>query len=245
MIKIQSLGALLLGVGAAALLATPLMSPAQTGGATAKRKPALMPVYQPPMRGTTVGGRIGGGTRGTAEQPITLSVLAPEHPGLTVNPQPRLYWYLSDTVAVAAELTVIDRRKADPLLELAIAPPIQAGIHTLDLARHGVRLDPGARYEWFVALVVDRQQRSHDIVAGGEVDLVAPPAGLEGRLADAGAAGGAGVYAGAGMWYDAIDSASLRVARNPGDALARAQRAALLEQVGLAHVAAYDRGDKP
>jgi hypothetical protein len=244
--NVQSLKGLLLGASAVALLYTPLPSPAQTTGASpSQASGAMMPVYQPPLRGTTAGGRIGGGSRGTGEKSITLSVLAPEHPGLTVNPQPRLYWYLSDTVDVAIEVTVVNKHGVDPLLEVALAPPLEGGIHSLDLAQHGVRLEPGVRYEWFVALVVDEKQRSSDIVAGGEIELVGLAAGLPRKVADAGEAGGAGVYAGAGIWYDAIDSASLRVAQSPADALARAQRAALLDQVGLQHVAAFDRSWKP
>jgi hypothetical protein len=174
-----------------------------------------------------------------------MSVLAPEHPGLTVSAQPRLYWYLSETVAIPAEFTVVDRRSADPLLELTVAAPIQRGIHAMDLEQHGVRLEPGVRYEWYVALVVDPRQRSNDIVAGGEIELVSPAADLERSLAGAGENSGPAIYAGAGIWYDAIDAVSLLVARNPADVARRRQRAALLDQVGLEQAAAYDRGDKP
>ncbi len=240
-----SLKRLLLGVSAATLLSVPLTSPSQTTGATPSQTTVAIPVYQPPLRGTTAGGRIGGGTRGTGEQSVTMSVLAPEHPGLTVSAQPRLYWYLSDTVNIPAELTVVDKRRTDPLLELTIAAPIQAGIHTLDLGRQGVRLEPGVRYEWFVALVVDGEQRSNDIVAGGEIEFVAPEADLERKVANAGEDGGAGVYAGAGIWYDAIDALSMLVERSPAESAHREHRAALLEQVGLENVAAYDRRGKP
>jgi hypothetical protein len=174
-----------------------------------------------------------------------MSVLAPEHPGLTVSAQPRLYWYLSDTVNIPAELTVVDKRRTDPLLEITMAAPIQAGIHTLDLGRQGVRLEPGVRYEWFVALIVDGEQRSNDIVAGGEIEFVAPAADLERKVANDGEDGGAAVYAGAGIWYDAIDALSMLVARSPADSAHREHRAALLDQVGLENVAAYDRSGKP
>ena len=234
-INLISLKALLLGLGAVVLLNVPLPSQSQT----------TAPVYQPPLRGTTAGGRIGGGTRGTGEQSVSMSVLAPEHLGLTVRAQPRLYWYLSDTVNVPAELTVVDKRSADPLLELTITRTLEAGVHGLDLERQGVRLEPGVRYEWFVALVVDVAQRSQDIVAGGEIEFVASTADLERKLANAGEDGVAGIYAGAGIWYDAIDSVSMLVERSPADPVHREHRAALLDQVGLEKVAAYDRNNKP
>jgi hypothetical protein len=243
--NLQSLKGLLLGAGAVTLLGTPLPAPAQTTAASPSQTSSGIPVYQPPLRGTTAGGRIGGGTRGTGEQTVTMSVLAPEHPGLTVTPQPRLYWYLSDTIDVPAEITVVDRRSTDPLLEVSVAAPVRAGIHALDLGQQGVRLEPGVRYEWFVALIVDENQRSNDIVAGGEIELVAPAADLAGRVSAAGEAGGAAVYAGAGVWYDAVNAVSMQVAQSPADAVAREQRAALMDQVGLEHVAAYDRARKP
>jgi hypothetical protein len=228
---------LFLGVVGAALLGLSEQALAQTTSAA--------PVYQPPLRGTTAGGRIGGGTRGADGRPITMSVLAPEHTGLTVSQQLRLYWYLSDDVDVDAELTVVDRQSTDPLLELSVAAPIKRGIHALDLARHGVSLAPGVRYEWFVALVVDPEQRSNDIVAGAEIERVAPDAALEGRLAGAGEDRRAAIYAGAGIWYDAVDAVSRAVAGAPAEPAPRARRAALLEQVGLDEAAAYDRGMNP
>ena len=223
--NLHSLKGLLLGAGAATLLSISLPLPAQTTAASPSQAPSSMPVYQPPLRGTTAGGRIGGGTRGTGEQTVTMSVLAPEHPGLTVTPQPRLYWYLSDSIDIPAEITVVDRRSTDPLLEMSVTAPIRAGIHVLDLGQQGIRLEPGVRYEWFVALIVDENQRSNDIVAGGEIELVAPAADLASRVSAAGEAGAA-VYAGAGVWYDAVDAVSMRVARRPADAVAREQRAA-------------------
>lgn len=235
--KPHAIKAVFVGVAAIGLLALPGLVLSQTTG--------FVPVYQPPLRGTTAGGRIGGGTRGTGEQMVTMSVLAPEHPGLTVSAQPRLYWYLSDTVEVAAELTVVDRHSTEPLLELKLPAPVPAGIHAVDLGRHGASLRPGVRYEWFVALVVDPDQRSSDIVAGGEVELVAPAGELERALAGAGEGDRAGIYAGAGIWYDAVDAVSLLVARSPSEAMHREQRAALLEQVGLEAAAAYDRQGGP
>src|SRR5437867_13335867 len=57
-----------------------------------QRSAASAPVYKPPLRGAP-GGRVGGGTRGTQERDIfVLSVLAPDHTGLTTREQPSLFW---------------------------------------------------------------------------------------------------------------------------------------------------------
>ena len=39
--------------------------------------------------------------------------------------------------------------------------------------------------------------------------------------------------AGEGIWYDAVSALSVRIDADPGDAILRAQRAALFDQVGL------------
>ncbi len=232
-----SLKGLIIAMGTAVMLTAPTLSLSQTTSAA--------PVYQPPLRGTTAGGRIGGGTRGLGEQTVNLSVLAPEHLGLTVSAQPHLYWHVTNSVDVPAEITIVDKRSTDPLLELSVAPPIERGFHVVDLAHHGVRLEPGVQYEWFVALVVDPKQRSRDIVAGGEIELVSRARGFDGKLAAADGERRASVYAEAGIWYDAVDAVSQLVDRRPTDSVHRLHRAALLDQVGLAHPAEDDRRAAP
>jgi hypothetical protein len=44
------------------------------------------------------------------------------------------------------------------------------------------------------------------------------------------------ILAAAGIWYDAIGDLSARIEASPGDTQLRVQRAAQLEQVGLAAV---------
>ena len=103
-----------------------------------------------------------------------------------------------------------------------------------------MRLRPGTRYLWFVSLVPDPERRSKDFTVGGLISRRAPDAALRARLAAADG-GEAQVYAESGLWYDAIGSLSSRIAATPADATPREQRAALLDQAGLAEPAAYDR----
>lgn len=200
--------------------------------------------YQPPMRGSASSGRIGGGTRGTADaSSVTLEVLAPDHAGLTVSSQPTLYWFVSQRIENDAELTIVDDTSVDPLLELKLKAPIEPGIHALSLKEHGVSLKAGTPYQWFVAVVMDPTQRSYDIVAGGEIERVAEPSGLSSRLESAGAGGSPQVYAEAGIWYDALDGLSMQIGDRPNDAGLRQQRAALLEQIGLPEAASFERSN--
>lgn len=195
--------------------------------------------YRPPMRGAPAS-RVGGASRGIGDADLELSVLAPDHTGLTTKSQPTLYWYLSKPANARLDVTVISDTEIDPLLEKVIGIPKSAGIQQLDLAAAGATLEPGIEYRWFVSIIPDEEQRSNDIVASGTIEYTAPDADLERRVAGADERERAAVFAENGMWYDAIDSLSRAIEHNPDDASLRAQRAAMLEQVGLNSVAAYD-----
>ncbi len=200
------------------------------------KKPAVAgpvtPVYKPPLRGAP-GGRVGGGTRGTAREVFVLSVLAPDHSGLTASEQPSLYWYISAATALPVELTVMDPDTTQPLLELRVATPIEAGIHRLRLSDHGVRLAPGRAYRWYVAVVPDSGRRSRDILAGGAIQRVNPSGEMAARLGQARREELPSIYAEAGLWYDALTAMSELIESAPDDAGLRRQRAALLTQIGL------------
>jgi hypothetical protein len=87
----------------------------------------------------------------------------------------------------------------------------------------------------------DEGQRSNDVIASGTIQYNPPGADLETRIAKADERTLASIYAENGVWYDAIDSISRAIQNNPGDATLRAQRAGLLEQVGLKAAADYDK----
>jgi hypothetical protein len=196
--------------------------------------------YRPPVRGAPAS-RVGGGSRGTAEITGELDVLAPDHTGLTTNSQPTLYWYLSEPANARLDVTVTDDKSIDPLLEQVIGIPKSAGIQSLDLAKAGATLKPGVEYRWFVSLTPDEKQRSNDVVASGTIEYVKPDAALASKIASADELTQARIYAEDGIWYDAIDSLSRAIAQNPNDSSLHAQRAAMLEQVGLTSAANYDR----
>ena len=197
---------------------------------------SAMPVYTPPKRGAP-GGRIGGGTRGIQRDMFSLLVLAPDHTGLTSLAQPILYWFVSsDLASTSAELTVMDPEGTQPLLETRLSPPLKTGVHSFRLADHGVRLSPGVPYRWFVALVVDPDRRSKDILAGGFIEFVPTPEGVAKKVSAANKAELPRLYAEAGLWYDAIAAISQLIEAAPEDAGLKQQRAALLEQAGLTEV---------
>jgi hypothetical protein len=187
-----------------------------------------MPAYTPPLRGAPAS-RVGGGTRSAGAAHLVLEVVAPDHTGLTGTAQPTLYWYASAT----------DAEK--PLVERTLPPVRGAGIHAIPLDTLGATLKPGTEYQWFVSVVSDPAQRSRDVTAGGTIRLRAADGALRSQVAKVDPLQAPLLYAQAGYFYDAVDGLSRLIAKNPDDAGLRAQRAALLEQVGLGQVAALDR----
>jgi hypothetical protein len=177
--------------------------------------------------------RVGGNARSVPASLPSVAVLAPDHLALTVSERPTLFWYLSAPTQARIEVAVVDPRRPGPLVE-AVVVGERAGVQAFDLARHGVQLEAGVAYEWSVAVVADPGQRSRDVVAGGVVQRVEPTAALRGQLAEPDAQRRAGALAAAGIWYDALAALS-------GDPALRATRAGLLDQAGLADVAAFER----
>src|SRR5205823_6383408 len=154
---------------------------------------AGVPVYKPPVGRGVPGGRIGGGTRG-GDLTFVLSVLAPNHTGLTLQEQPVLYWYLSKQMTSPLEFTLTDDG-IKPLVEARMEPPFERGIHGLKLSDYGVKLLPGKRYKWFVSLVVDHERRSRDILAGATIEHVESVEALATTIAQAGSPQAPFIYA--------------------------------------------------
>lgn len=198
------------------------------------------PVYKPPMRGAPRA-RVGGGSRSTGNiAGVELSVLAPDHTGLTTLEAPSLYWYLSRLVSSRIEFTVNDEQSIAPVLEIQLEAPKQPGVQKISLFDYDIQLKPGVEYQWFVTLVPDPDQRSYDLISGGTVQHVKPSAALHAHLNGADAEELPYLYAGEGFWYDAIATVSQLIEANPANMRFREQRAALLEQVGLWSVEATD-----
>jgi hypothetical protein len=216
---------------------------ASSGAGKSVATPIVAPVYIPPTRGAP-GGRIGAGTRGK-DQEFTMSVLAPDHTGLTSKDQPVLYWYVSKPLSIPIELTIIDSG-ATPIIEKILAPPTKSGIQRLQLAEYGVHLEPGKQYQWFLTLVSDPKRRSKDVLAGATIERLALSDNLAAQVSGVDRLSAARFYAEGGQWYDAIAVLSEQIEANPLDPNPRVQRAALLQQVGLQEIADYDmnsRGD--
>lgn len=205
------------------------------------KKPIRMPVYKPPKRGAP-GGRVGGGTRGDYDANLTVYVLAPgKIRGLTSGDQPDLYWYVSKPTDVPIEFTLIDEAGVNPLVETKLPHITQAGIQRIQLSDFGIRLSPEKMYRWSVALVLEPDHRSKDVLASARIQQALPSEIPSNHVEQIDAIEATFTHAEAGLWYDAINVISKAIRESPDNMQFRQIRESLLEQVDLGKVADFDR----
>lgn len=233
-----AVGGLLAAVFWAAATTT---APAAEGSAGATTAAAQPLVYQPPLRGAPKG-RVGGGTRGLGPG-LVIATVAPDHTGQTSKAQPTLYWFISQPAQARIELTLTTADDIQPFFETRLDPIVTPGIQSFELAKHDLALEPGTEYDWYVAVVPDSEQRSHDVLASGRIVWVEPPAQLRAQLA-AEPEAEYRVYAANGYWYDAFDSVTRLAAAHAGQPSLQTHCAELLQQVGLGHIAAQCRAPR-
>jgi uncharacterized protein DUF928 len=185
--------------------------------------------YRPPTRGAPRV-RVGGSTRSLARA-LSLSVIAPDHAGLSATESPDLYWYISRPVETPLEFSIGPVDAAEPpLVETSIPPVREPGIQRIRLADMKVRLKPGEEYVWVISFASKPGARAKDAIASGRVKV--QPGGKMDSYA---------AYARAGYWYDAFAALREDIARHPRDAKLAAAQQSLLEQVGLDEVARRER----
>ncbi len=203
------------------------------------KKPQSL-VFVPPKRGAPTR-RVGGAKRGEGESIPLLVTLAPEDTGWTVRAQPTLYWYISVGSDVPVELTVVDPNEIDPVVKVRIPAPVKPGIWAFPLGEYGAQLEPGIEYEWYVALILNPQQRSKDIVSSATIRRVELPARLTALLGATRPEDHVYLYAKEGLWYEAIAAISAAISKRPAVSDLYELRATLLDQVDLPEVAEADR----
>jgi hypothetical protein len=176
------------------------------------------------------------GLRIDGESPDTqypsVYVLAPSHVGHTSQKHPVLYWYLSQSAQHPMDVMIAEEGHFDVLLDIRLLPPLQAGIHELRLKDYGISLLPKVPYQWTVRIM--NPQASETLTASGVIQRINAPAGSSTSLLYS-----PEDYAQKGQWYDALTALTLHIQDNPENPELLAQRASLLEQVGLTEAAAF------
>ncbi|MBH0200528.1 MAG: DUF928 domain-containing protein [Nitrospira sp.] len=167
-----------------------------------------------------------------------ISALAPDHVGLTLQAQPVLYWFAQTEQDMPYEFVLIADNAEAPVLETRLPQPARPGIQQIRLSDYNVKLSPGERYQWSVALILDSEEPSGNIVAKGiieRVDRDKLELPLPSVIAKADAPR---CFAQSGVWYDAVAAISDLIQSNQREGELLRQRASLLEQGGLGEIAA-------
>jgi hypothetical protein len=197
------------------------------------------PDYKPPPRGAP-GGRVGGASRGTVKATTTLptiELVAPDgHAGLTTIATPTLYFYVSQPISWSTRFTISASSRPDPVIEVNIPAPRQAGVYAIRTADYHVQLQPGVLYTWSVSVILNPKAPSRDIVASASLLRATPDPAVESALRGAPASRRATLFAQAGFWYDAVAAAADMEAFDRHAAFD-----ALMNEVGLVEPARYDR----
>jgi hypothetical protein len=219
------------------LLAGPMWERGLPGFAMLK---AQDPLYKPPLRGAPAR-RVGAGTRGSGDDLPSVFALAPNHVGLTTRAQPELYWYLSKDSRHPVTITISDEVSVEPLLETVLPPPIQAGIHRIQLATYEIRLQPDVPYEWFIALATSADDPSQELVTGSAIQYIGPDDARAQNLMRSlktalNQAEAWRLYAASGIWYDAVAALAERIRQAPQATDLLKQRAALLKEADLSEI---------
>jgi hypothetical protein len=217
------------------LLAWVIFLVASSGRAQSGHAPVYKPLF-PNAPKVRVDGRV----RGADDALMTLTVLAPEHVGLTTKAQPSLFWYQSKSAKAKFELSISETKSSTPLLELTFDRGPADGIQRVRLAKHNIVLKPDVEYHWSVAMVVDEENRSKDLVASGVVKRIEPGPSLQKRLTGSPDTELPFIYADEGIWYDSLESLSDLIDKQPRVKSLHEERAVYFMQVGLHEAAMYE-----
>ena len=206
--------------------------PAIIGSQTSNQQATAKPVYVPPKRGAPLV-RVDAGVRGAGGELPYVAVITPEHTGYSSTPQPVLYWYVSGDMKTRFEFSLVNDQTIEPIVEVITEQAIAKGIHSVELATHGITLEPGVSYQWSVALVPDPGMRSSDTISSGRVEYLPLSATQAATMQNASTSEAIGIYAHNGYWYDTFAQLSDLIASNPQDKHLLEQRTALLKQIGM------------
>lgn len=207
----------------------PLQNRVATNRQFANPRRAL-PMYRPPRRGAPRI-RVNAGARGTAGEPMVYA-LASSELGFTLSATPVLYGYLAGPIDCKVEFALIIDDEPVPELEI-VWDRLEPGLLRVDLAEWEVRLKTGIRYRWSIAMVLDPDSRSKDIVASGMIERITTPAELlfpDGDLP-------VRWYLDRGAWYDAVDAAITGWMHFPASRNCREEFELLLREAELADLA--------
>ena len=221
--------------------------------------------YIPPSGKSTRSSQ-GSGSRGCQQSLpqdlVTLLIPAKDYVGQTTSGHPTFFWHLSQPISVPLRFTLVEPGVAKPLFVKQIDSP-QVGTMQLALPKELPELVSGRTYGWSVTLACNSRRPSANPYFYSWIERVPTTPALEQQLAavnsisnspeqtpSLGSASSqddatperlrASIYAGAGLWYDALAAISTTQAAKPTPPV-QEDFLNLLDQVGLTEVANQER----
>jgi hypothetical protein len=168
-------------------------------------------------------GRVGAATRGDRAEAsqVSLDLVAPlQGIGLTGTDQPVLYYVLSGGIAGPMRMAISAPGRSRPLADFELPRAQPASLGLVHLSERRVRLSPNLKYVWSVALLLDPNNPSRDLVCSAPIQFRPAGPDLEQAVREAPPERRHAVFARAGYWYDAVTSACAISDRDQGTAIA-------------------------
>lgn len=175
-----------------------------------------LPSYVAPVQSTSPGWNRGFGAVRSGKLGPRIDAVAPgDHTGLSFSTAPRLWWRLDGKTEHTVQITILDERSIDPIFQVELAGPHEAGLHVIDLSLYGRDLKPGIDYRWFVTMVVDAERPSRNSLSEGAIRVLPESDSRRARVAEAPLPTRGHELAGLGVWYDAFDFFSALAVKHP------------------------------
>ena len=202
------------------------------------------PKYTPPSTGRQDEESVSSGSRGCDKVNAAKSfhlIVPKDHVGKTTKSHPTFLWYISSKTDVPMQL-ILQEPEAYKLIFKTRLQPARAGIVALELPSSIPGLEYGKQYNWTVSLICSERHPSRNSYASAnieriKIDSFSSLKTLPPKLADSSL--GTSIYAGLGVWYDAIASACTRTENEM--CLISQDFTSLLAQVGLGNIVTLER----
>lgn len=175
-----------------------------------------------------------GGTRGAELKFPTVTLLVPDHVAFTSDPQPIVYWHISERTRQPTVITLSINDEINPLLELKLNSPVEPGIHALKFSDHDITLVKDKIYEWSVSINENPDgPSSGDLIAKAFIQRVA----VNDEIAAAKSSGDlidmVRIFAQGGLWYDALSTTFMPIDDPKMQMEIKDLKASMLRQVGI------------
>ncbi|MBD2214615.1 DUF928 domain-containing protein [Nostoc linckia FACHB-104] len=184
-------------------------------------KQALASSEEKPREGLP-GRRVGGGTRGQCFSSVgRLMALVPENNlGFTKKAYPNILFYLPPTSTSAMVEFVLQDESRQSVYETTFTKSSAGGVINFSLPE-STSLPPLAinkKYNWYVSLICNPENRANDIVVHGWIQRVELDSNLTKKLEQTTSPlGRVALYAQAGLWQDALATLAQLRSTQPND----------------------------